>query len=112
MDGIRWRARTGTSWWDVPSRYGPWQTVYGMFRRWQRVGLWAQILTALQALADAAGAIVSDVGVDSAIAGTSTCGQGPRGRRSAASRAANRCRSSSPPVSVGTVHGSPRLGLL
>lgn len=26
---------------DVPARYGPWQTVYGLFRRWQRNGVWA-----------------------------------------------------------------------
>ncbi|WP_198602076.1 transposase [Rhodococcus opacus] len=58
IDGIRWRIRAGTPWRDVPARYGPWQTVYGLFRRWQRAGVWARILTALQALADAAGAIV------------------------------------------------------
>ncbi|MDV6287029.1 MULTISPECIES: IS5 family transposase [Rhodococcus] len=68
IDGIRWRIRAGTPWRDVPARYGPWQTVYGLFRRWQRAGVWAQILTALQALADAAGAIVWDVSVDSTIA--------------------------------------------
>lgn len=68
IDGIRWRIRAGTPWRDVPARYGPWQTVYGLFRRWQRAGVWARILTALQALADAAGAIVWDVSVDSTIA--------------------------------------------
>ena len=34
IDGIRWRTRTGAPWRDVPARYGPWQTVYGLFRRW------------------------------------------------------------------------------
>ncbi|WP_285438137.1 transposase [Streptomyces sp. ISL-98] len=29
------RARTGSPWRDVPERYGPWQTAYTMFRRWQ-----------------------------------------------------------------------------
>jgi transposase len=38
IDGIRWRTRTGAPWPDVPGRYGPWQTVYGLFRRWQRDG--------------------------------------------------------------------------
>ena len=46
IDGIRWRTRTGAPWRDVPARYGPWQTVYGLFRRWQRDGTWQQILTA------------------------------------------------------------------
>jgi transposase len=35
----------------MPARYGPWQTVCGLFRRWQRDGTWQQVLTALQAQA-------------------------------------------------------------
>jgi len=68
IDGIRWRIRTGSPWRDVPAGYGPWQTVYGRHRRWQRDGTWARVLTALQALADAAGLICWDVSVDSTIA--------------------------------------------
>jgi len=68
IDGIRWRTRTGSPWRDVPPEYGPWQTVYGRYRRWQRDGTWARILTALQALADAAGLVCWDVSVDSTIA--------------------------------------------
>ena len=68
IDGIRWRGRVGSPWRDVPVRYGPWQTVYGLFRRWQRDGTWAAILTGLQALADEAGLITWDVSVDSTIA--------------------------------------------
>lgn len=58
----------GAPWRDVPARYGPWQTVYGLFRRWQRDGTWLQILTRLPALADAAGLVAWDVSVDSTIA--------------------------------------------
>ncbi|MFY9931783.1 MAG: transposase, partial [Streptosporangiaceae bacterium] len=65
IDGIRWRTRTGAPWRDVPAAYGPWQTVYGLFRRWQRNGTWRAILTALQGRADAAGLITWDVSVDS-----------------------------------------------
>ncbi len=68
IDGIRWRTRVGSPWRDVPAQYGPWQTVYGLFRRWQRDGTWARIWTGLQALADAAGLITWDVSVDSTIA--------------------------------------------
>jgi transposase len=57
IDGIRWRIRTGSPWRDVPAHYGPWQTVYGLFRRWQRDGSWAQILVVLQARAEQAGLI-------------------------------------------------------
>ncbi|MFE3138469.1 transposase [Streptomyces scopuliridis] len=31
--------RTGAPWRDLPCEYGPWQTVYGLFRRWQRHGV-------------------------------------------------------------------------
>jgi transposase len=42
--------------------------VYALFRRWQRDGTWRQILTALQAMADAAGRVTWDVSVDSTVA--------------------------------------------
>jgi transposase len=67
IDGIRWRVRTGAPWRDLPQRFGPWQTVYGLFRRWQRAGVWAQILTQLQTRADAAGRVVWEVNVDSTV---------------------------------------------
>lgn len=68
INGIRWRVRAGAPWRDVPPAYGPWQTVYGLFRRWQRDGTWWQILTGLQGRADAAGLITWDVSVDSTVA--------------------------------------------
>ncbi|WUX68372.1 IS5 family transposase [Streptomyces sp. NBC_01429] len=67
IDGIRWRTRTGAPWRDVPERYGPWDRVYDLFRRWQRDGTWAGILTQLQAEADAKGLITWDVNVDSTV---------------------------------------------
>ena len=67
VDGIRWRTRTGAPWRDVPARYGPWQTVYGLFRRWQRDGTWKQVLARLQAQADAAGLITWQVNVDTTV---------------------------------------------
>jgi transposase len=68
IDGIRWRVRAGTPWRDVPPSYGSWQAIYGLFRRWQRAGIWAAILAGLQAHADAEGLITWDVSVDSTIA--------------------------------------------
>ncbi|MEV5432833.1 IS5 family transposase [Streptomyces sp. NPDC052701] len=66
-DGIRWRTRTGAPWRDVPERYGPWDRGYDLFRRWQRDGTWARIVTHLQAEADAKGLITWDVNVDSTV---------------------------------------------
>jgi transposase len=68
IDGIRWRVRAGTPWRDIPDCYGSWAAAYALFRRWQRDGTWARILTALQAVADAAGRIVWDVSIDSTVA--------------------------------------------
>ncbi len=68
IDGIRWRVRVGAPWRDVPACYGSWSAVYALFRRLQRDGTWQQILTTLQAQADAAGRITWDVSVDSTIA--------------------------------------------
>ncbi|MGW5736315.1 MULTISPECIES: IS5 family transposase [Streptomyces] len=67
IDGIRWRTRTGAPWRDVPERYGPWDRVYDLFRRWQRDGTWARILTRLQAEADAKNLITWEVSVDSTV---------------------------------------------
>ncbi|MFJ2095014.1 IS5 family transposase [Streptomyces sp. NPDC087901] len=67
IDGIRFRIRTGVPWRDVPGEYGPWGRIYDLFRRWQRDGTWHRVLTQLQALADARGAIVRDLSVDSTV---------------------------------------------
>lgn len=68
IDGIRWRTRVGAPWRDIPECYGSWSAAYGVFRRWQRDGIWAKILTALQAVADEAGRVTWDVSVDSSVA--------------------------------------------
>ena len=57
VHAILWRLKTGVPWRDLPERYGPWQTVYSRFRRWQRAGVWDRVLGALQADGDAAGAL-------------------------------------------------------
>ncbi|MGF1425872.1 IS5 family transposase [Kitasatospora sp. LaBMicrA B282] len=67
IDGIRWRTRAGTPWRDIPERYGPWDRVYDLFRRWQRDGTWKRILEQLQVQADAQGLITWDVSVDSTV---------------------------------------------
>ena len=43
----------------MPERYGPWETAYGLFRTWQREGVWASVLERLPA--DAADIITWDV---------------------------------------------------
>ena len=50
-----WRLTTGAPWRDLPPRYGPWQTVYSRFRRWQAAGVFDRVLADLQRRGDAAG---------------------------------------------------------
>lgn len=64
MDGIWWRTLTGAPWHVVPERYGPWDRAYDLFRRRQRDGTRARIITQLQAEADAKGLITWDANVD------------------------------------------------
>ncbi|MEV6845524.1 transposase, partial [Actinoplanes sp. NPDC051411] len=55
IDRIRRRIRIGSPWRDVPAEYAPWQTIYGLFRRWQRDGTRDRVLAAPQTLADGGG---------------------------------------------------------
>ncbi|MEW1905492.1 transposase [Streptomyces sp. NPDC086147] len=55
INGMRFRTRTGMPWRDLPDRYGPRETVYGPFRRWQRDGTWHRIFEQLRARSDAKG---------------------------------------------------------
>ncbi|MCT9082628.1 transposase [Streptomyces fulvoviolaceus] len=61
------RVRAGVPWRDLPREYGPWQTVYGLFRRWHRAGIRARFLTLLRARADTTGLITWEANVDSTI---------------------------------------------
>ena len=91
IDGIRWRTRTGTPWRDVPERYGPWDRVYDLFRRWQRDGTWKRILEQLQVRADARGLITWDVSVDSTVCRAHQHAAGAR-KKGSATRASWRGR--------------------
>jgi transposase len=90
----------------VPARYGPWQTVYGLFRRWQRDGTWQQILTALRAQADAKGLITWDVSVDSTVARAHQHAAGAR--KGGTSNAKNQAESTTSPKT--TPSGAPGVG--
>ncbi|MFC8565592.1 transposase [Streptomyces sp. NPDC057245] len=67
IGGIRWRARTGAPWRDGPERYGSWDRVYDLFRRWQRSGAGKRIPEQLQTEAGAKALITWDVSVDSTV---------------------------------------------
>ena len=43
INAILYIVRGGVSWRMLPREYGPWQTVYGYFRKFQREGIWLKI---------------------------------------------------------------------
>lgn len=48
INGVFHRDRAGQPWRDLPTRYGPWKTVYNRHRRWSGDGTWEEILSRLQ----------------------------------------------------------------
>jgi Putative transposase of IS4/5 family (DUF4096) len=47
VEGMLWVVRTGSSWRELPERFGPWSTVASRYQRWCKEGLWARILQIL-----------------------------------------------------------------
>ena len=48
MNGLFYINKTGCQWRMLPKDFGPWETVYGYFRRWRRAGVWAQVMETLR----------------------------------------------------------------
>ena len=57
FDGILWILKTGAAWRDLPANFGPWQTVYDRFRRYERDGTLDQIVDHLHIVLSEAGQI-------------------------------------------------------
>ncbi len=47
LNAIFYRADNGIKWRNLPRNFPAWQTVYGYYRLWVRLGIWEQINTAL-----------------------------------------------------------------
>jgi transposase len=67
LNGILFRVRSGVPWRDLPERYGPWETVYKRFARWQTEGTWARIEAALRTQVDAAEELDWNAQIDSSV---------------------------------------------
>ena len=50
IDAILYFVKGSIAWRDLPAGFPPWQTVYGIFRRWKRDHLWAALNDALRIL--------------------------------------------------------------
>ena len=61
INAMLWILNTGSPWRDLPERYGPWQTAYNRFNRWQADGTFDAVLERLQIRLDAEGRIDWDL---------------------------------------------------
>ncbi len=52
LNGSLWILKTGAPWRDLPSEYGPWQTVYKRFALWAKLSVWDKLLEELAKSAD------------------------------------------------------------
>ncbi|WP_425394823.1 IS5 family transposase [Chondromyces crocatus] len=48
VDAVLWILRTGAPWRDLPTEFGPWQTVFNRFDRWSKTGKWQRLFKVLQ----------------------------------------------------------------
>lgn len=67
VEGVIYRYRCGIAWRDLPTSFGPWQTVWKRHRRFSEDGTWDRIHQALLARADRVGEVEWTVSVDSTI---------------------------------------------
>jgi transposase len=58
LEGMLWVLRTGAPWRDLPSAYGPWNTIYTRFSRWSQSGALARLFEALARERDAEGFLI------------------------------------------------------
>ena len=47
IDAILYRAKTGIPWRDLPTRFGPWKSIYNRFNNWAKSGIWKLLFASL-----------------------------------------------------------------
>jgi len=48
IDAILWVLNTGIPWRDLPAKFGPWQTAWNLFDKWNHTGTLAAVLRRMQ----------------------------------------------------------------
>lgn len=52
VETVLWMARAGCAWRLLPAEFGPWNSIYKRFARWQEKGVWQALLKGLSDGAD------------------------------------------------------------
>lgn len=52
VETVLWMAKAGCAWRLLPDEFGPWNSVYKRFARWQEKGVWQALLDGLSEDAD------------------------------------------------------------
>jgi transposase len=52
LDALLWMARAGAPWRLLPEEFGPWNSVYKRFARWEGKGVWQILMDRLSAAGD------------------------------------------------------------
>ena len=52
VEAVLWIARTGSPWRDLPTEFGPWNSVYVRFARWSDKQVWENVFAVLREDAD------------------------------------------------------------
>jgi transposase len=87
MNAILWVLRTGAPWRDLPSEYGPWQSIWHLFNQWNANGLLDRILQRLRAAHVDVGAIDEELWcVDGTVVRAHRCAAGGGKKKTRTSR--------------------------
>ena len=93
VEGVLWKARTGSPWRDLPEMFGKWNTVFQRFNDWSKAGVFERLFEAVSDDPDMEYAMI-----DATIVPVHRHGHGAKGglkiRRSANRKAAGPPKSS------------------
>ena len=77
MNGILWILRTGAPWRDLPAEFGPWQTAWRLFNKWNSNGTLDAVLQHLRTIAVDFGEIDDDLWcIDGTVVRAARCAAG------------------------------------